>query len=199
MRNSVDFRGTINRRGDMLYIRNALVEEVFSGQEGAGYLLISYAARERNGAINIELIRLNVDGCTSIMDQFGMPVDLHKIEKGMWVDAEFSPAMTRSIPPQSRACRIIVQSDRTKIMITSDRVVKVDVKNRFIYTGNPRNTADQMKFAISDATLIIDRRGNPIALRDIKPGMVVRVKQANFQTLSIPPQSTAFLIQLMRK
>ncbi|HAQ40379.1 MAG TPA: hypothetical protein DCM73_05805 [Clostridiales bacterium] len=73
----------------------------------------------------------------------------------------------------------------------------VDTDNSFLYTGNPNDIFSQMRFVITDATTIRDRRGRRIRLSDLRPGEFVRVEHAIFQTLSIPPQTTAFNVQVL--
>lgn len=194
---STDSRGTLSGKGNIMRVDNALVEEVVIDGRRGGYILISYGVEGQNDMIFIELLRLNIGPNTIITDQFGESLSLRNIREGMWIDAEFSSAMTRSIPPQSTAFRIIVQLDDDSVSITTDRVAMVDVNNNFLYTGNPNDMNDQMKFVISNATLILDRNGNPIRLTSLRPGQMVRIEHANFQTLSIPPQTTAFRVQLL--
>lgn len=194
---AADPRGTISQNGRILRVENALVEEVFTNNRRTGYILISYGVEGQNDMIFIEMLRLNVDRSTVILNQFGQELCLCEIRKGMWIDADFSPAMTRSIPPQSRAYRIIVRADNPSVNVTTDRVAEVDTRNSFLFTGNPYDISDQMRFVVNNATVILDRNGNPIRLGAIQPGQLVRVEHANFQTMSIPPQTTAFRIQLL--
>lgn len=194
--------GTMPQMGNIMRVNNALVEEVFSNDRNTGYILISYELEDQNNRIHIQLLRLNVGLHTIILDQFGQNLYLRDIREGMWVDAEFSTAMTRSIPPQSSAFRIIVRTqsssiDNPSMNVTTDRVAIVDINNSFLYTGDINNMNDQMRFVISNATVILDQNGNQIGLYSIHPGQLVRVEHANFQTLSIPPQTTAFRVQLL--
>jgi len=92
---------------------------------------------------------------------------------------------------------VIAMVDALSYSITTDRILLVDPNNKFVYTGNPNDETDQMRFVITSATAIIDENGNPLTLDDLKPGKMIRVKHANFQTASIPPQTTAFVIELM--
>jgi hypothetical protein len=115
----------------------------------------------------------------------------------MRIDADFSSAMTRSIPPQSSAYRIVVLEEESSVYITTDRVVSVDTNNGFLLTGNPNDMYDQMIFTISDQTVILDQDNDTIPLEDIQPGQLVRVEHAMFQTLSIPPQSPAYRVQVL--
>ncbi len=194
---AADPRGTISQNSRIMHVENALVEEVFTNNRRTGYILISYGVEDQNDMIYIETLRLNVDRNTVIINQFGQELSLYELRKGMWIDADFSSAMTRSIPPQSTAYRIIVRADNPSVNVTTDRVAEVDVRNGFLYTGNPYDISDQMRFVVNNATVILDRNGNPMRLGALQPGQLVRVEHANFQTLSIPPQTTAFRIQLL--
>ena len=50
---------------------------------------------------------------------------------------------------------------------------------------------------MTDSTIILDRRGNRIQLENLRPGQMVRIEHATFQTASIPPQTTAFRVQVL--
>jgi hypothetical protein len=115
----------------------------------------------------------------------------------MRIDADFSTAMTRSIPPQSSAYRIVVLQEEPSVNITTDRVVSVDTNNGFLLTGNPYDMYDQFIFNISNETVILDQNNSTIPLEAIQPGQMVRVEHAMFQTLSIPPQSPAYRVQVL--
>ena len=80
--------------------------------------------------------------------------------------------------------------------IRTGRVAMVDPDNEILYTGNPFDVNSQTKYLLSNAT-ITDRSGRPISIRALQPGQRVRITHANFQTSSIPPQTTAFHVQLL--
>lgn len=193
-----DTRGRITQSGSIMQVENALVEEVVTTGRDTGHIIISYAVPRRNGMISIELFRLNVSRNTVILNSSGIPIGLRNIQKGMWIDARFSPFITRSNPPQSNAFLIMVRRQvQPPSSVTTDRIARVDTMNRFLYTGNPRNINSQTRFVITDSTVILDRNGNPIRLWALRPGQMVRITHANFQTASIPPQTTAFYVQLI--
>lgn len=196
--NFADDRGTISQIGNVMRVQNAFVEEVSVTDRNSGFVLISHAVRKPRNMISIENLRLNVNRNTTIISPLGRPMQLRDIRVGMRVDALFSSAMTRSIPPQASAFLIVARTQRQPpTSVTTDRVVSVDTRNNFLYTGNPRNINRQMRFYISDSTIILGRNGNQISLRSLRPGQMVRVTHANFQTASIPPQSTAFYVQVL--
>lgn len=199
-----DNRGTIIRQGNFLRINNAFVEEVNFSSKTAGYLLISYAVSRQNGMTSIEMLRLNVSNNTIILNAAGLPTCFCDIRQGMWIDATFSPAMTRSIPPQSNAFIIKIKRSApvpippiAPTNTTTGRIVRVDANNNLLYTGIPNDINSQTRFVVTNSTVIQNRNGFPMRLRSLRPGQLVRVTHANFQTASIPPQTTAFHIQLL--
>ena len=176
---------------------DAFIEEIFTdSRSGTGYVTISYGVPGDFCMINMELVTLIVDRDTIIRDQFGQNMRFRDLREGMRVDAEFSSIMTRSIPPQSKAYRITVITQSTP-SITEGRVLEVDTRNGFLLTGRADDIYSQMRFVITDATVIKNRRGRRIRLRDIRPGDFVSVEHANFQTMSLPPQTTAFNVQVL--
>lgn len=174
---------------------NAFIEDINIDNRTA-YVTISYGVLGDFNTINMEIVTLIVGRDTVIMDQLGQSMSIRDLREGMRVDAVFSAVMTRSIPPQSRAYRITVISDMQS-SFNEGRVLEVDPANRFLYTGIPFDIMSQTRFVVTDATTIRDRRGRIIRLRDLRPGDFVRVEHANFMTMSIPPQTTAFDIQIL--
>jgi len=134
---------------------------------------------------------------TIIRDQFGQNLSLRDLRESMVIDAEFSSAMTMSIPPQARAFRIIVKRNEGSSVVTVGRVLSIDTRNNLLYTGSPNNISSLMRFVITNSTTIWNRRGRQIRLSDIRLGQTVRVEHATFQTPSIPPQTTAFNVWII--
>jgi hypothetical protein len=195
--NNTATHGNRSTNGNILYLENALIEEISTNDGRNGYVLVSYGVKTADQMIKMESLKLIVGRNTVIMNEFAETLRLCDLEVGMYIDASFSAAMTMSIPPQSRAFQIIARSKAPAVVVTTDRVVSVDVRNSFLFTGNPYEMADQMRFVVSSATVILDWNGNRISLSQLKPGQLVRVEHAAFQTMSIPPQTTAFRIQVL--
>ncbi len=183
--------------GSTIHVENAIIEEVVADTKSTGYVLISYEDLNENNMIYMQEVRLNVGDETIIIDGNGTSLSMFDLTTGMRIDAAFSSAMTRSIPPQSSAYRIIVLREDTSVNITTDRVVSTDTNNGFLTTGNPYDINDQFVFTISDDTVILNRDNENITLADIQPGQLVWVEHAIFQTLSIPPQSPAYRVQVL--
>ena len=195
---SNDPRGTIIQQGNIMRIDNALVEEVFCYDNSVGHILISYAVRDADQVTSIQTLRLNTGRNTVILNMFGRRINACQLRKGMWINALFSSRMTRSIPPQANAFLIIVKRNpRPQNNTTDGRIASVDPRNRFLITGNPDDINSQIRYTISDDTVILNRFGNPIPLRALRPGQMVRITHADFQTASIPPQTAAYRIQII--
>lgn len=205
--------GSIEKRGNTRQVDNALVEQVYTNNGQTGYMIVSYTSRGWNNKVNTGQLRLNVNRNIAIVNMMGRPVCLCDVKPGMWCDAEFSSAITRSIPPHTDAYRIVVrqkntrpqqqrpsfprQSDKREPVTTEGRVVSVDTANGMLTIGSPVNINRQSTFTISPQTRIYGDHGKYIPLRAIQPGHKVRVTHAAFQTMSIPPQSPAYTIQLL--
>lgn len=164
-----------------------------------GYVTISHGVLGDFATINMVLVTLVVSQNTVIQDRRGRNTNLRDLREGMVVDAVFSANMTFSIPPQARAYRITVaerRSDRNR-ETTVGTVLQLDIRNRFIYTGSFSRAIDLMRFVITNDTIILNRNGNRISLRNLRPGKRVRVEHANWQTASIPPQTVAYTVRVL--
>ncbi len=181
---------------DRIRTRNSVIEEV-RFDRNTGYVTISYGVMGDFNIVHMELVTLVVSNNTIIRDSTGRNMRMTDLREGMVVDTEFSTAMTFSIPPQATAYRINVVNRNPVSNITEGRVLSIDYRNGFLYTGYANDRSSIMRFVITNSTAILDRRGNPISLRNIRQGQRVRVEHATFQTPSIPPQTTAFVVRII--
>jgi hypothetical protein len=179
-------------------VENALIEDTFTSNR-TGFVTISYGVRERNQTIQMRVVTLIIGDNTRILDQFGNRIGFRDLRTGMVVNAMFSSDMTRSIPPQARAFRIEIVKESMQSLIEEDMVISVDRSGNFgsILTGIPNVPRRQMRYVVGNDTKLRDRRGNPITLRAIRPGQIVRIEREPFQTMSIPPQTTALSVQII--
>lgn len=179
-------------------INNAVIEEV-SCQGSQRSILISYSTSQRNPISRPQSLRLNITPRTIILNSSGENVNACSLSKGTRISTVFSANMTRSIPPQSNALLILVHgfSQSPAPAITTGRISSIDTRNRILYTGNPNNPSSQTRFIITDDTLITNRQGLPIPLSLLRTGQMVRITHSAAQTASIPPQTTAYRIQVL--
>lgn len=189
------------RRNMAINVEDAIIEEIFH-ENRTSYVTISYGVLGDFNMIHMELVRLVVDRNTTIRNRRGRRINARDLNVGNVVDASFSSAMTRSIPPQSRAFMINVIREQVNPIpvfpnIVEDRIMEVDRNSNFFVTGNPNDMMSQMRFVVDNSTEIFDRRGNQIRFRDLRPGQMVRVEHADFMTMSIPPQTSAFRVWVL--
>lgn len=189
-------RGTLFQLGNAMQVENALAEEVSVTNNTTGYIIISYTDGSANGAESLQYLRLNVNNNTGIVNLAGGCNCLSDIREGMWIDAIFSPQMTRSIPPQSNAFLILARRGLPASTETTTARI-LNIGENAILAGNPRNMHNQTLFLVTEHTVVRNRMGNPIALSSLRPGQMIRVTHSNAQTASIPPQTTAFFIQVL--
>lgn len=198
----------MRRRSNIINANDAIIEDIFHDNR-VSYVTISYGVLSDFDIIFMELVTLVVDRNTIIRNRRGRRISPMDLRIGNVVDASFSAAMTRSIPPQSTAFSITVVREQVNPFpipgpvdpgfpnIVEDRIIEIDTRNNFLITGNPNDIMSQMRFVVDNTTEIYDRRGNRIRLRDLRPGQMVRVEHADFMTMSIPPQTTAFGIWVL--
>lgn len=183
-------------RNVMLHITGGLIEEIDSDRNNT-FVTISYT-----DCVNCnrrdQRVRLVVGNNTVIMDESGRRIPARELRVGMTVDATFSSAMTRSIPPQATAYMIRVVSRARQENVTEGRITDINRRNRsFITISDGRNTS-VIQFNVSENTVILNSAGRPINFANLMPGMRVRVRHASFMTASIPPQTTAFEVRVLR-
>lgn len=181
---------------NIIRVFSAVVEEV-SRDRNTTFVTIAYndcigCAGSRGS------VRLVVNQDTTILDERSRNIRAGELERGMIVDARFSSAMTRSIPPQSQAffIQVIRRTNRTET--TTGRIIEVNTRNNFILVLRNQNPSSAVRFNISSGTVILDFFGRRTSLSSLMPGLRVRVEHATFMTASIPPQTTAFTVQMIR-
>lgn len=207
-------RGTVITLGSLMLIENAYVEEVNCFDFTEGYIVVSYTTQENNNPPSVQMLQLNLNNRTAVLDASGQSICLCCIQKGSLVNAVVSSRTTRSMPPQANAYLIAVQRnpeypgmptppppiERPRPMpsaTSTGRIIMVDFFNNFFVTEDPNNPENQVRYNVNDTTTYINRRGNPIMFRDLQPDQLVRVTHARFQTSSIPPQTAAYQVQLL--
>jgi hypothetical protein len=179
---------------------NALIEAI-STRNGTGLVTISYGVMDRNLITQMQVVTLVIGDNTRIINQYGNRTSFRVLNVGMVVNTRFSSSMTRSNPPQTRASNIVIVKESNSSLIEEGRVINVGQNSGFGYilTGNPNDPNRQMQYNISNTTKLRDRRGNRITLSAIRPGQTVRIERQSFQTMSIPPQTSALSVQIISR
>lgn len=180
----------------VINVFNAVIDDIFSDR-GTRFVTISYNECVRC-VNNVNRVTLIVDSNTLIIDQWGNTVNANRLRRGMNINASFSTVMTRSIPPQTVAYTIQLLNSTTFYDTTDGRIVSVDRANRFITVLANSNMSPVIRFNIAPNAIIMTPFGRTTGISALTPGMRVRITHATFMTLSIPPQTTAYRIQIMR-
>lgn len=180
----------------VINVFNAVIDDIFSDQ-GTRFVTISYSECVRC-MNNINRVTLIVDSNTLIIDQWGNTVTANRLRRGMNINASFSAVMTRSIPPQAVAYTIQLLNRTPSYNTTDGRIVNVNRANRFITVHTNSNISPIIRFNIAPDVIIMTPFGRATGISSLMPGMRVRITHATFMTLSIPPQTTAYRIQIMR-
>ena len=181
---------------NILHFSRGTIEEIMA--EGNN-LLVTVSYREcRNCNQSEEKIRLVVGNSTVVVDESGYRVSENELVEGMVINANYSAAMTRSIPPQAVAYLIRIVSRPEALNVTIGRIIDVDRQNRSITTISDRNMSSVIRFIVPEDAVIQNLLGRPIRFSELVPGLRVRVHHAEFMTASIPPQTTAFEIRVIR-
>lgn len=180
----------------MLHFSRGIIEEISSDRNNL-LVTVSYT-RCANCNRRDQRIRLVVGNNTAIFDESGNRIPARDLRTGMVINATFSAAMTRSIPPQATAYMIRIVSRPASENVTTGRIVNVDRQNRSFTTINDGNLSSLIRFHVPEDAVIRNILGRPMDFSNLVPGLRVRVRHAAFMTASIPPQTTAFEIQVIR-
>ena len=179
----------------IIHISNGTIEDIFS-ERGNTFVTVTYRDDSGRRPGN-QTVRLVAGPRTVILTANGISVPAAALRVGMSVNASFSSAMTRSIPPQAAAYRIRVLRRQAPENITIGRILDIDRGRRSFTTISDRDFSSIIRFNLSKDTMIFDRFGREINFSRLTRGMRVWVRHANFMTASIPPQTTAFEIRVL--
>ena len=176
-----------------MQIANGTIENINFDNNNT-LLTVNYRERHRQ---ELQTIRLVVSDNTIILDERGNTVSARNLRTGMTVNATFSSAMTRSIPPQANAFVIQIIRRSMRDNITVGRILNVDRQSRTFTTIRDGNLSTLIRFNVPESALILDRLGRQTNFARLVPGTRVRVRHAAFMTASIPPQTTAFEVRIL--
>ena len=181
---------------NVLRVFSAVIQEI-SRDRNTTFVTISY-----NDCIGCtgsgNSVRLVVNQETDIYDERGRNIRAGDLERGMTVDASFSSAMTRSVPPQAQAFFIRVTRRVSQTVTTIGRIIEVNTRSNFLLVLRNQNPASAIRFNITNNTVILDPFGRRTSLSSLIPGFRVRVEHGSAMTASLPPQTTAFTVQVIR-
>ena len=177
-------------------IFNATITE-FSRDRGTFFVTVTFREGPPRSQNNEQTLRLVISPRTIILNENENPIPASRLDVGTVINAFVSSADTRSIPPQTNAYLIQVVRRQPQQNTTVGNILDIDRDNRSFTTINGNDTSSVIRFNVADHAKITDRSGMPIRFQNLRPGMRVQVRHADFMTASIPPQTTAFKIQVL--
>ncbi len=181
---------------DIIRVSNAVIQNI-SYDRDIAYVTIAYNECQRCNSPE-KLVTLIVSSRTILLDENGNMITPEELQTGMVVHATFSSNMTRSMPPQAQAYQIRIASRPEVGNVTIGRIINVDSRNQYFLTMSDGNPSTMIRFNVSPNTIVLDSVGRQISFSRLVPGLLVSVQHASFLTASIPPQTTAFVVQIMR-
>lgn len=81
--------------------------------------------------------------------------------------------------------------------ITIGRIINIDRK-RNSFTVTDRGMSSAIRFNAAPNIRVFDILVRPMDFSGLRVGMRVQVRHASFMTNSIPPQTTAFVVRVIR-
>lgn len=183
-------------RNVMLHLTNGVIEEIDSDRNNT-LVTVSYT-----DCVNCnrreQRIRLVTGNNTAIFDESGRRIRAEALRIGMIINATYSSAMMRSIPPQATAYMIRVVRQQPQENVTEGRIVDVNRRNQNFTVISDGKHPNVFQFNVTNETRIFNSFGRPMEFSNLIPGLRVRVRHAAFMTASIPPQTTAFEVRVIR-
>lgn len=109
------------------------------------------------------------------------------LKVGDRVRGHHSMVMTKSLPPISNASKIEIINGMT---VSKAKVDKVDLENKTILSGGQTG----ILFRLSNDAKIVDAKGMPLKLEDVKEGSEIEVYHSMAMAMSLPGQTTAYKV-----
>lgn len=141
-------------------------------------------------------------GEDTVITAGGKEAKAEDIKAEMVLGIEYSPAMTASLPPQTTAVKIMIENqemepeDEQKEEFTFDGEI-TEISENLVTIGKAFEDEDAMRLVVSDDTVITKGNDKRVyKLEDLKVGMEISGTHSEAMTMSIPPQTAAFTINI---
>lgn len=173
------------------------IGEISTGTNGTKYVdLIKDGTKD----VTEGGVRLIISDKTEIVDEKGLPVAFGKLKSNMEIEAIYSKAQTRSIPPQSNAYKIVVKNEKKLESQDFKGTIKdifVDKDVTYVTISDELGNHGEIRLVVGKDTKITDKKDKKINVADLKVGMKIEGKHSLAMTFSIPPQTAAFEIKIV--
>lgn len=161
-------------------VTSALYESGYVTETGDNYIVITTDSQRD--------IQLNISEDTVLIDsELATPINASDIKKGDKICAEYSSIMTHSIPPQTTASLIAINSDKGGLVnrIKADSVEN-DADGNLLVTDNAN---DVIVTVSKNAQVTPYKTKNRVTLQDINKGSDL-LMWYDYETLSLPARAS---------
>lgn len=175
-------------------IQTGTIKELYS-DKNTTFITVAYeecSCRRKNE----KLIKLVTGPLTTILSTEGKAVAAGELQEGMTINATFSAAMTRSLPPQANVYLIRIVAVPPTDCVTEGIIREVDRRFRSFLVVCEKNGQEAIRFHMAPETRVLGRDKRLMDFVNLVPGMRVCVRHAAFMTASLPPQSTAYEVRV---
>ena len=157
--------------------------------------VITEAGKDRISIIGEYPIILNITDKTKITDESGKTLTKDALKQDVRVEVEYSPVMTRSLPPISHAVSIVVKEETVRKEGTISKVNQYDGKTTVaVDVKADGGQVSGIVLTTDENTVIVNQSGEKLDAKDLKAGQKILGFHAQIMTMSLPPQSYAYQI-----
>lgn len=150
-------------------------------------------------------VLVHIADTTAITDGINT-IESSAIKAGMTLAVGYDIAMTMSIPPQTTARFIRVENlpvEEVEVEVQPAEEVAfsgiiTEIDGELVTVGDPAEDVNAVCLVITEDTVITDANGDAASLSDLKVGMEIQGAHSAVATFSIPPQSAAYRVEIVK-
>ena len=148
-------------------------------------------------------VLVHIANTTAITDGTNV-IEASAIEAGMTLAVGYDVAMTMSLPPQNTARFIRVENlpmEEVEVQPAEEVAfsgIITEIDGELITVGDPAEDVNAVCLVMAEDTVITDVNGAAASLSDLKVGMEIKGAHSSVATFSIPPQSAAYRVEIVK-
>lgn len=167
-----------------------VITQIAEREDGKKSLTIMGAAASNHGQ---NYITLRIDEKTEIIDGLtSKPVKVQDVVANMQVQAFYDATLTKSLPPQGYAKRLVVTHTLGKVS-GSIREIRTTNDHVQVYVdgGSDQKIDNDVVIGIAKETHILSTSGEKLTKEALQNGKKITAYYGPIMTMSLPPMSTA--------
>lgn len=136
---------------------------------------------------------LHLDDKTVVLDAAGQRIKGTSLAEGDKLEADYGPVVTKSIPLQATAQEIRLLKEESSLR----GIIERNDEQGILVKGASSNFGQQVRLLINEDTIMIDQKGETITKEALVSGMLIKASHSSLATFSLPPQTVAYLIEVV--